>query len=332
MNKARSVNPSLYVVSDYSPSDEEERAGVVSRVGINAFSKQASKLMSPSDLTSLLWTSGGRPVAAVERLDVASVLGPADKMTSVIFDQAHDEGPVGFDRLLASAVIAMSYSPIASTRGYDDMLSFNPSVVSGRRRYQLGQGPFHAVRKVLNDLHGSIATHGMDEIMANYYGNVVSVFRCNSQTGNGVWCVFRFPGEATVEAIEYPSPVVALVMEARTLSWHPNDSWDLIVQGNADFFFNTSMDRLSSCSVSEGILELTDFPQGSVVIFETKARGDFAALKMAQVTYNFDPIMERLDSTFSCSGARMRRRLHEISGRTRWAMSTSVSTPVFNVS
>ena len=297
IKQARSVNESLYVMAELFTSSEEQDIKFINHLGINGFMREGYHRVSPEGLTNLLWTCGGRSVATVDRLDKTSVLTATSQLPGVIFDQTHDNGPVFFDRLITTAVISMSCSPIASTRGYDDFLSFNPSIVNEFRQYPLSKSKpaLHTARKILNGLHASMAAQGMDEIMANYHKNIVSVFRCNSQTGEGVWCVAKFPGNETVNEIECPSPIMGLVIEAKVRNFKTNDSKNQIIPSDCDIFINTEIECLETCSISGKNLDLSRFPDGGLVIFKTKAKCDFTSLETAQLEYEFDKRLDRLN-------------------------------------
>lgn len=296
IKQARSVNESLYVMAELFTSGEEQDIKFINHLGINGFMREGYHRANPEGLTSLLWTCGGRSVATVDRLDKTSVLMATSQLPGVIFDQTHDNGPVFFDRLTTTGVISMSCSPIASTRGYDDFLSFNPSIVGEFRQYPLSKTKpaLQTARRILNNLHATMASEGMDEILSNYFKNVVSVFRCNSQTGEGYWCVAKFPGEETVEEIECPSPIVSLVIEAQTRSFKTNESRDQIIPSDCDIYINTAMEHLKYCSITGKNLNLSKFPVGALAIFKTKAKCDFANLEASQLVYEFYRRIERL--------------------------------------
>lgn len=139
-------------------------------------------------MTHLLWQAGGIPIATVDSLDAECVVRPVRKIPGVIFDITQDNGAPSFDPLTVSTGFAMDIGPSASTRCYDDMVSFVPSVVSEFRTFPLSRDipaiqPFW---QIINKLHIEMGEKGMDEIKEEYMGSIVSIFRCNSTTGEGV--------------------------------------------------------------------------------------------------------------------------------------------------
>ncbi|OHT00114.1 Glycogen debranching enzyme [Tritrichomonas foetus] len=301
IRKAREVNPQLYIMAELFTGSEEEDINYINRLGINSIMRDAYHGRSPSEITRTLWSSGGRPVAAVDSLDGRTVLRPLSQIPSVIFDLTHDNKASLFDRLLISSIISMSCSPIASTRGYDDYLSFNPSVVDEYRKYPLNseESALQPVRRIINRTHSFMAADGMEEIMANHYDNVVSIFRCNSQSGNGVWLVAKFEGEGNCNAVDCPCPIESLVLEARILDLQNDKSTEKeIIPGKCDLLLNTELSRLTSCTIQEGKrLQLNNFPAGSVVIFRTKINANFSPLEFESLVEDYETRMKMISLT-----------------------------------
>ena len=298
IRKAREINPQLYIMAELFTGNEDDDINYINRLGINSIMRNAYHKTSPSDITRLLWSSGGRAVAAVDSLDERQILHPQNQIPSVIFDLTHDDGKVSYDRLLISSVVSMSCSPIASTRGYDDFLDFNPHVVFEYRKYPLNleEEALQPVRRIINQIHTYMADDGMEELMSNYYGNIVSIFRFNSQSGNGVWLVARFDGETTLNSIGCPCPIDSLVLESRILQTTNDKSTDKeIIPGQCKLLLNTDISKLTSCYIRDGnVLELSNFPTGSVVIFKTKINADLAPLDLLKLTDDFETRMKMI--------------------------------------
>jgi glycogen debranching enzyme len=221
-----------------------------------------------------MWLSGGRPVAAIDPLDYETTLRPLRQIPGVIYDLTHDNPTPGFDRLSAAAAVAMSACPVATTRGYDDYLNFNPSIVDEFRLYPLNkeQTGIQRARALLNNLHSEMAVDGLDELMAHYYGNLLSLFRYNSHTGKGVWMVVRMNDGHWLNELECTAPVNGLVFEARcTYVNYKDNNGPAIVPSDCGVLVNTDMNRLHSCEIRDGRhLILKDFPIGAVVCFRTQ--------------------------------------------------------------
>lgn len=296
IKKARETNPQLYIMAELFTGSEKEDIDYINHLGINSIMREVIYHTKPDQITKLIWSSGGRPVAAVDSLDTCHVLSPLAQIPSVLFDVTHDNEVPTYNRLLVTSIISMSCSPIGTTRGYDDYLSFNPSVVDEYRKYPLNtEGTaFQPARKILNELHTYMAENGMDEIMSNYYDNIVSIFRCNSQTGNGVWLIAN-TGEPQkdkkpINALACPCPLSSLVFEGCINGIQKDESnEDEIKPGYCELLLNTSMKSLSSVTISlDGrYVDFTNFPPGSVIIFKTKTASNLESLDFERLVEVF---------------------------------------------
>ncbi|KAK8889721.1 hypothetical protein M9Y10_034475 [Tritrichomonas musculus] len=295
IKKAREVNPHLYIMAELFTGSEEEDIDYINHLGINSIMREVIYHTEPEKITKLIWSSGGRPVAAVDSLDTFHVLSPLAQIPSVIYDITHDNECPSFDRLIVSSILSMSCSPVGTTRGYDDFLSFNPSVVTEYRKYPLNtEGTaLQPARKILNELHSYMAEDGMDEIMSNYYDNIVSIFRCNSQNGDGVWLIAntREPeSKKPIDALACPCPLSALVFEGR-LGDHQKDesNSEEIKPAYCELQLNTSMKDLKSVTVSiDGrYVKFTNFPVGSVIIFKTRTASNLEPLDFEKLVNLF---------------------------------------------
>ena len=274
IKKARDINPSLYIMAELFTGGEDEDIKYINHIGINSVVREAFHRLEPGDLSHLMWLSGGRPVAAIDSLDVAKNLRPLRQIPGVIYDLTHDNPTPGFDRLSVAAAISMSSCPVATTRGYDDYLNFNPSVVEEFRLYPLSvdEPGIQKVRRIINTLHSQMGTDGLDELMAHYHGNLLSLFRYNSQTGKGVWMVVRMGGDNWVNELECTAPVNGLIFEARcTYVNYKDNNGDKMVPSECGINLNTNIKHMFSCEIRDGThLVLKDFPYGSVVCFSTQ--------------------------------------------------------------
>ncbi|EAY00134.1 Amylo-alpha-1,6-glucosidase family protein [Trichomonas vaginalis G3] len=274
IQKARDVNPSLYIMAELFTGGEDEDIKYINHIGINSILREAFHNLAPDKLSHMLWLSGGRPVAAIDPLDTESILRPLRQIPGVIFDLTHDNPTPYFDRLSAAAAITMASSPIATTRGFDEYLNFNPSVVEEFRIYPHTDKPvgIQAARLFFNELHTKMAVNGLDELMAHYHGNLLSLFRYNSHTGVGVWMVTRTSNDNWVNELECLAPIKNLIFEARTASVKYNDSTEEeIIPGDVDVEINTNFKKMKFCEIrNNSHLVLNDFPVGAVVAFSTQ--------------------------------------------------------------
>ena len=305
IKEARKVNPNLYIMAELFTSSEELDVQYINRIGINSILREGGKRISPPEMTHLLWSSGGLPVAAVDMIDSSSYVRPVKQIPGVIFDITHDNSTPYFDPLTVSTMISMSCSPIATNRGYDDVFSFVPSVVNERRIYPLSENEpaFQPLRKIINHLHIEMAEKQMNEILANYYGNLVSIFRCNSKTGEGIWTLVRVDGETTTSRVAFPAPIDSLVFEGRILSIErsSDNGKDPMQPSKCNIFLNQDQNKLSSCKLLDSEILLYNFPVGSVVSFKTKLPDDLShfirTLEVDKLIVDFKDKVSSIDLT-----------------------------------
>ncbi|OHT06004.1 Glycogen debranching enzyme [Tritrichomonas foetus] len=276
IKEARKVNPNIYIAAELFTGSEWLDIEYINHIGINSFIREGAKCIEPNKMTHLLWSAGGLPVAAVDAIDSESTVRPVQQIPGVIFDLTHDNTPPYFDPLPVTTAFSMSVSPLASNRGYDDMLDFVPSVVDEFRQYPLSKDKpaFQPFRQLLNKLRKEMAEAEMNEIMANYHGSLVTIFRCNSQTGEGVWAIVRLPGEASTYELESPAPISELVFEGRIWELHRSNNSTAnkeIYPSHCNIFLNTDWNQMSSAKVyNNSHVSLCNFPENNVIIFKTK--------------------------------------------------------------
>ncbi|KAK8860545.1 hypothetical protein M9Y10_012210 [Tritrichomonas musculus] len=276
IKEARKVNPNLYIVAELFTGSEDLDIKYINHIGINAFIREGSRNIEPGKMTHMLWSAGGLPVAPVDSLDAESVVRPIRQIPGVIFDLTHDNETPYFDPLTVSTAFSMSVGPTGSNRLYDDMVPFVPSVVDEFRLYPLSKDKpaFQPFREIINHLHIEMAEKGMNEIMANYMGSLVSIFRCNSSTGEGVWTILRLQGEPSTYDLASPSPISDLVFEGRINSVNrtPDDPnhQQPIQPSHCEIFLNRDKNNMKSASIDNNHLYLKNFPENSVIVFRTK--------------------------------------------------------------
>ncbi|EAY03049.1 Amylo-alpha-1,6-glucosidase family protein [Trichomonas vaginalis G3] len=186
----RKVNPNIYIMPELFSTGEDEDIEIIQRLGINGFMREGCHNQSAEQMGSLITRSGGGRVGDVSQLTVNNI-HPTDKIPAVIFDLTHDNNINDVkDRLLLMAPIAMSASPIASTRGFDNLLDFNPSCVTEHRLYPTETPALSKVRKELNELHTSLASSAND-LFYRTFGDILTILRAD-KTGKGVWMIVRF--------------------------------------------------------------------------------------------------------------------------------------------
>jgi glycogen debranching enzyme len=313
IREARKINPALYVMAELFTSSEEKDIEYINRLGINSLMGEGKKRIEPPKMSHLLWSSGGRPVAALDIIDSNAAIQPVRQIPGVIFDLTHDNEPVDFEPLTTIVAIGMSCSPVGTTRGCDDLLPFNPSVVTEFRPYPLSidSPALQPARKLVNELRVEMAGSGMEELMSNYYGNLLTIFRYNSQTGEGVWAIVRGSGDTTVDQIEIPAPISALAFEGRINSIQRfNDDGDSDIKpSKVDLFLNTNLKKLQSVELVRNHAKLHNFPVGTVAVFKTSLPSELqeflSTLEIDRLASQFKERIKSLKLTFAAKSAGM---------------------------
>lgn len=154
LQAARAVNPSLYVMAELFTSDCKLDAHFVKVLGINGLVREGMNAVDPSSLGGLVYSYGLGESHSLGRLEtlpflnssllVSSNLKPlrSSKVPAVFYDCTHDnptpvERRKGHDALPSAAMVSMSNCMIASTRGYDEFIPQQLSVVRENRVYKV---------------------------------------------------------------------------------------------------------------------------------------------------------------------------------------------------
>jgi len=297
---AREINPNLFVMAELFTSGEDEDIEVINSIGINAFMREAIHRLTPNSMSWLLRQSGGTFLAAVDSIDSTYVISPKRQIPALIFDITHDNKITNDNRLLMIAPASMAVSPIASTRGFDDFLSFNPSVVSEYRKYPNNENlnGLHPIRKILNKLHKEMASEGYNELSTKVFGSYLSIVRSNLSKGFGIWMIVKFEksDEYTYDQrIPCPFPPVSLVFESKINDFHLSSEMD---PGYCNLYLNAQIDKLTTCKIDGNDLVLNDFHPGFVVCFRTRLQKEVIStmsnLDFRSLSNGFDSSMRGL--------------------------------------
>jgi glycogen debranching enzyme len=158
MAQARQVNPDLIIMAELFAGTKERELLFINRIGINLMIREAIYCSNPSELDEKLYRygSGGKD-AVLGALNTAvkkyvrkgtdieaigyNILSPIYPK-SIIFDITHDN-PTLHERfnnlglnLTFLATISMTMSSIGSTRGFDQLFPYQPSVIRENRVYK----------------------------------------------------------------------------------------------------------------------------------------------------------------------------------------------------
>ena len=220
LDKARKVNPDLYVFAELFTGSEEKDILFVSKLGINSLIREAMQAWDAHELSRLVHRYGGSPVGSftlpVDQLPLGTLGHSIDSGFFSEFDQemvidikgssphalfmdcTHDnETPhqkrTAADTLPNAAITAMAACAVGSVKGYDELVPELLNVVTEKRKYRLprrGDGILPA-KSELMALHHKLAVQGYGEIHVHQEGEFISIHRMNPVTHDGYLLVAR---------------------------------------------------------------------------------------------------------------------------------------------
>lgn len=166
LDKAREVNPDLYVFAELFTGSEKKDIVFVSKLGINSLIREAMNAWDPTELSRLVHRQGGSPVGsftlpphqfplemighdigsdyyhALETKGEFVISVKSSSPHSLFMDCTHDnETPNqkrrAVDTLSNAALVAMSTCAVGSVKGYDEIVPKLLDVVNETRKYRL---------------------------------------------------------------------------------------------------------------------------------------------------------------------------------------------------
>jgi len=176
LRAARRVRPDLYVFAELFAGGEAATGRVANRLGLSATIEAALHAATASQLADRVRACSDAPLGAwVSRR--TDWLRRRRRAASILYDQTHDDASplqrrAAADPLPSAAVVAAAAAPVASNRGYDELVPRTISVITETRRYRAWRPDepgaksdvnvvdletgLIAVKRALNDLHARL--------------------------------------------------------------------------------------------------------------------------------------------------------------------------------
>ncbi len=180
IKKAREVNPNLIIIAELFAGTKEREIEFVKRIGINLLIREIIYCSNTEEICDNLFKFGGGKERVLGKLDENSSLYldsnkilkykklKGRKPKSVIFDITHDN-PTLFEKysnlglnLTYLCCNSMIGSSIGSTRGFDQLFPYQPSVVKENRVYSYDYSFENIIKtnqKILGDQEEFIKTY-----------------------------------------------------------------------------------------------------------------------------------------------------------------------------
>lgn len=199
VDAAREVNEDLYVLAELFTNDPNSDNVFVNRLGITSLVREAMSAWDCRELGRLLHRYGGAPIGSFSPTNAHIMPSIA---RALLLDQSHDNESVmrkrsAYDSVTNCALVSMAGCAMGSTRGYDELVPHQISVVTEEREYaDWGESAVNddtgivAARREFNDLHVFLGQNNFNEIYVDQVDDdVIAITRHNPDSQESVLLV-----------------------------------------------------------------------------------------------------------------------------------------------